>query len=315
MIVMSEKYIRKYKSSYGIIKNSYVFAKADTLEDAIFLRDLLESKNWNPDNFTLEMHLSHDRYIVVAKIDEKLHLLGKFEVPPNDDELEKLINKIRRNPNNSKYGLNISRVFEIFMVKKQIAGEEHIFGFFDNLEDARFTRNFLLDNSWDVNAFGQIEFCDETDTYKIVLVHDDLVYVLGTFDDIEEAKNNIENCRKDFLNKIYKHKNGLANHPHLDRLTDHIEELEDAFQLKTSDETWQIKGDVENPLSDIIFSLTPWQKIIYDSTGDTFTFDEVKTSLIRFKSKNFDEKIRRHLDEMVRLGLIKKLDDSNFEKT
>ena len=315
MIVMSEKYIRKYKSSYGIIKNSYVFAKADTLEDAIFLRDLLESKNWNPDNFTLEMHLSHERYIVVAKIDEKLHLLGKFEVPPNDDELEKLINKIRRNPNNSKYGLNISRVFEIFMVKKQIAGEEHIFGFFDNLEDARFTRNFLLDNSWDVNAFGQIEFCDETDTYKIVLVHDDLVYVLGTFDDIEEAKNNIENCRKDFLNKIYKHKNGLANHPHLDRLTDHIEELEDAFQLKTSDETWQIKGDVENPLSDIIFSLTPWQKIIYDSTGDTFTFDEVKTSLIRFKSKNFDEKIRRHLDEMVRLGLIKKLDDSNFEKT
>ena len=315
MIVMSEKYIRKYKSSYGIIKNSYVFAKADTLEDAIFLRDLLESKNWNPDNFTLEMHLSHDRYIVVAKIDEKLHLLGKFEVPPNDDELEKLINKIRRNPNNSKYGLNISRVFEIFMVKKQIASEEHIFGFFDNLEDARFTRNFLLDNSWDVNAFGQIEFCDETDTYKIVLVHDDLVYVLGTFDDIEEAKNNIENCRKDFLNKIYKHKNGLANHPHLDRLTDHIEELEDAFQLKTSDETWQIKGDVENPLSDIIFSLTPWQKIIYDSTGDTFTFDEVKTSLIRFKSKNFDEKIRRHLDEMVRLGLIKKLDDSNFEKT
>ena len=315
MIVMSEKYIRKYKSSYGIIKNSYVFAKADTLEDAIFLRDLLESKNWNPDNFTLEMHLSHDRYIVVAKIDEKLHLLGKFEVPPNDDELEKLINKIRRNPNNSKYGLNISRVFEIFMVKKQIASEEHIFGFFDNLEDARFTRNFLLDNSWDVNAFGQIEFCDETDTYKIVLVHDDLVYVLGTFDDIEEAKNNIENCRKDFLNKIYKHKNGLANHPHLDRLTDHIEELEDAFQLKTSDETWQIKGDVEDPLSDIIFSLTPWQKIIYDSTGDTFTFDEVKTSLIRFKSKNFDEKIRRHLDEMVRLGLIKKLDDSNFEKT
>lgn len=312
---MSEKYIRKNNNSYRIIKNSYVFAKADTLEDAIFLRDLLESKNWNLDDFTLEMHLSLDEYIAVAKIDEKLHLLGKFETKPNDDELEKLIKKIRRNPNNSKYGLNISRVFEIFMVKKQIAGEEHIFGLFDNFDDARFTRNFLLDNSWNVNAFGTIEFCDETNTFKTVFVFDEVAYVLGTFDCLEDAQENIENCRKDFLNKIYKHKNGLANHPHLDRLKNHIEELEDAFQLKTSDETWQIKGDVEDPLKDIIFNLTPWQKIIYDSTGDAFTFDEVKNSLKRFRSKNFDEKINRHLDEMVRLGLIKKLDDGNFEKT
>lgn len=312
---MSEKYIRKYKDSYRIIKNSYVFAKADTLEDAVFLRGLLESKNWNLDNFTLEMHLSLDEYIAVAKIDEKLHLLGKFKAKPNDKELEKLIKKIKRNPNNSKYGLNISRVFEIFMVKKQIAGEEHIFGLFDNLDDAKFTRNFLLDNSWNVNAFGQVEFFDEKDTFKIVFVYDDMVYVLGTFDDFEDAKANIKNCQKNFLNRIYKHKNGLANHPHLDRLTNHIEELEDWFQVKTSDETWQIKGDVKDPLTDIIFSLTPWQKAIYDNTGDSFTFDEVKGSLKRFRSKNFDEKINKHLDELIDLGLIKKLDDNNFEKT
>ena len=134
---MSEKYIQKRKNSYGIIRNSRVFASAGTLEDAIFLRDLLSGKDWNLDNFTLEMHLSHDRYVAVAKIDEKLYLLGKFDTKPNDDDLERIIKKIRRNPNNSKYGLNISRVFEIFMVKKQIAGEEHIFGLFDNLEDAK----------------------------------------------------------------------------------------------------------------------------------------------------------------------------------
>ena len=109
---MSEKYIRKDKNSYRIIKNSRVFANADTLDDAIFLRDLLVDKNWNLDDFTLEMHLSHDRYVAVAKIDEKLHLLGKFDNKPNDEYLEKLIKNIRRNPNNSKYGLNISRVFE-----------------------------------------------------------------------------------------------------------------------------------------------------------------------------------------------------------
>ena len=312
--MMSERYIRKDKNSYRIIKNSYVFAKATTLEDAIFLRDLLESKNWNLDNFTLEMHLSPEGYLAVAKIDEKLHLLGKFDTRPEDEYLEKLINKIRRNPNNSKYGLNISRVFEIFMVKKQIAGEEHIFGFFDNLDDAKFTRNFLMDNMWNVNAFSDIEYFDEADTYKTVLVFDDMVYILGTFDSHEDAESGIEECRKDFLNRVYKHKNGLANHPHLDRLTDHIEDLEGIFQVKTEDETWQIKGDVDDPLKDIIFNLTPWQKIIYDSVGETFTSDEVKSSLKRYKSKNFDEKVNRHLDELIQLGLIEKLDGNNFKK-
>lgn len=308
------KYIRQDKNSYRIVKNSRVFAKVDTLEDAIFMRDLLSGKNWNLDNFTLEMHLSLDRYIAVAKIDEKLHLLGKFDTKPNDDELEKLIKKIRRNPNNSKYGLNISRVFEIFMVKKQIAGEEHIFGLFDNLDDAKFTRNFLLDNSWNVNAFGQIEFFDEEGTYKIVFVYDDMVYVLGTFDDLESAQKNIKNCRKNFLNKIYKHKNGLASHPHLEKLTGHLNELEGIFQVKTSDETWQFSDDIDNPLTDIIFNLTPWQKLIYDNVGETFTVEEVKTKLKRYRSKNFDEKISKNLDELIEQNLIEKLDDGNFKK-
>ncbi len=314
ILPMSEKYIRHDKNSYKIIKNSRVFAKANTLEDAIFLRDLLSGKDWNLDNFTLEMHLSHDRYIAVAKIDEKLHLLGKFDTEPNDDELEKLIKKIKRNPNNSKYGLNISRVFEIFMVKKQIAGMEFIFGLFDNLDDAKFTRNFLLDNSWNVNAFGQIEFCDEKDTYKIVFVFDDMVYILGTFDDFKSAQENIRNCQKNFLNKIYKHKNGLASYPHLEKLTNHLSELEGIFQVKTSDETWQFRDDIDDPLTDIIFNLTPWQKIVYDSAGETFTAEDVKNKLKRYRSKNFDEKISRNLDDLINLGLIEKLDDGKFKK-
>lgn len=312
---MSEKYIRCEKNSYKIIKNSRVFAKVDTMEDAIFMRDLLSDKNWNLDNFTLEMHLSPDGYIAVAKIDEKLHLLGKFDAKPNDDEIDKLIKKIRRNPNSSKYGLNISRVFEIFMVKKQIAGDEYVFGLFDNLDDAKFTRNFLLDNSWNVNAFGQIEFCDETDTYKIVFVFDDMVYILASFDDFESAQKNIKNCQKNFLNKIYKHKNGLAEYPHLDRLTGHLSELEGIFQVKTSDGTWQFKSDVEDPLKDIIFNMTPWQKLVYDAAEDTFMIDDVKDKLKRYKSKNFDEKINRNLDELVEMKLIEKLGDGKFKKT
>ena len=311
---MSEKYIRSSKNSYKIIKNSRVFSKVDTLEDAIFIRDLLESKDWNLDNFTLEMHLSLDEYIVVAKIDEKLHLLGKFNTKPNDKLVEKLIKKIKRNPNNSKYGLNISRVYEIFMVKKQIAGDEYIFGLYDNLDDAKFTRNFLLDNNWNVNAFKEVEFCDETDTFKIVKIIDDRVYVLGSFESFDEAKENIENSKKEFLNRIYKQKIGLANYPHLDELTDKLEYLEGEFQVKTTDETWDFNREVSDPLNDIIFTLTPWQKIIYDGAGETFTIDDLEVSLKRYKSKNFTQKIKRHLDELVELNLIEKIDDEIFKK-
>lgn len=311
---MGVKYIRKTKSSYKIIKNSHLFASADTLEDAIFIRDLLLAKNWNLDNFTLEMHLSLDRYIVVAKIDEKLHLLGKFDTKPNDKQVENLIKKIKRNPNNSRYGLNISRVFEIFMVKKQIAGLHHIFGLFDNLDDARFARNFLLDNNWNVNAFRQIEFCDESEKFKIVEVIDDKVYVLATFESQKKAEENIQKSRSEFLNKIYKHKTGLANYPHLDELASKLEYLEDKFQMKTWDDTWNLPEDSADPLNDIIFTLTPWQKIIYDGAGETFTVDELKKSLKRYESKNFTRKITRHIDELVELGLVKKIDEDNFKK-
>lgn len=311
---MSEKYIRKEKNSYKIIKNSHVFGKFDSLEDAIFVRDLLAGKNWDLDNFTLEMHLSHGKHIVVAKIDEKLHLLGKFEDKPNDKLVEKLTKKIKRNPNNSKYGLNIARIFEIFMVKKQIAGDSYVFGEFDNLDDAKFTRNFLLDNNWNVNAFNDIEFDDETDQYKIVKVYDDRVYILGTFENFEDAQNNLKNCQKEFLNKIYKQKNGLSHHPHLDVLTNHIEELEGEFQLKTSDDVWDFKEDVENPLNDIIFNLTPWQKTIYDAADETFTIDNLVEKLKRYKTKNFDKKVERYLHELVELNLVEKIDDENYKK-
>ena len=314
LVLMSEKYIRSSKKSYKIIKNSHVFAKVDTLEDAIFIRDLLVSKDWNIDNFTLEMHLSLDTYIVVAKIDEKLHLLGKFDTKPNDKLVEKLIKKIKRNPNNSKYGLNISRVYEIFMVKKQIAGDEYVFGLYDNLDDAKFTRNSLLDNNWNVNAFKNVEFCDETEKFKIVEVIDDKVYVLDSFESFDEAERNIENSRKDFLNRIYKHKAGLANYPHLDELTDKLEYLEDAFQLKASDETWDFTREVSDPLNDIIFTLSPWQKIIYDASSETFTVGDLETSLKRYRSKNFTQKIEKHLDELIELNLIEKVEGGKFKK-
>ena len=310
---MSEKYIRKNKNNFTVVKNSRTYGKYDSLDVAVFARDLLVSSDWQLDNIHDEIFEIDNGYLVFKVIDDKLFCLGQFSEKPTFDAISKLTRKKIRNPNNSKYGLNISRLFDNYIIKKQIAGDEYIFGVFDNLEDATFSRNFLLEHDWDVNAFGEIEFCDETDTYKIVEVFDDRIYILASYETLAEAEKNLENAKSEFLNKIFKHKNGLANYPHLDILTDRIDELENDFQLKTQDDFWNI-GDVENPLEDIIFNLTPWQKIIYDNAGDEFTFQQLKVKLKRYESKNFDKKIQRYLDELQELNLIEKLDDYVYRK-
>lgn len=310
---MSEKYIRKNKNNFTVVKNSRTYGKYDSLDVAVFARDLLVSSDWQLDNIPDEIFEIDEGYIIFKVIDGNLFYLGQFSEKPTFDAISKLTRKKTRNPNNSKYGLNISRLFDNYIIKKQIAGDEYIFGVFDNLEDATFSRNFLLEHDWDVNAFGEIEFCDETDTYKIVEVFDDRIYILASYETLAEAEKNLENAKSEFLNKIFKHKNGLANYPHLDILTDRIDELENDFQLKTQDDFWNI-GDVENPLEDIIFNLTPWQKIIYDNAGDEFTFQQLKVKLKRYESKNFDKKIQRYLDELQELNLIEKLDDDVYRK-
>ena len=310
---MSEKYLRKNKNNFTVVKNSRTYGKYDSLDVAVFARDLLVISDWQLDNIHDEIFEIDDGYIVFKVIDDKLFCLGQFSEKPTFDAISKLTRKKIRNPNNSKYGLNISRLFDNYIIKKQIAGDEYIFGVFDNLEDATFSRNFLLEHDWDVNAFGEIEFCDETDTYKIVVVFDDRIYILASYETLAEAEKNLENAKSEFLNKIFKHKNGLANYPHLDILTDRIDELENDFQIKTQDDFWNI-GDVENPLEDIIFNLTPWQKIIYDNAGDEFTFQQLKVKLKRYESKNFDKKIQRYLDELQELNLIEKLDDDVYRK-
>ena len=310
---MSEKYIRKNKNNFTVVKNSRTYGKYDSLDVAVFARDLLVSSDWQLDNIHDEIFEIDNGYLVFKVIDDKLFCLGQFGEKPTSDEISKLTRKKIRNPNNSKYGLNISRLFDNYIINKQIAGDEYIFGVFDSLEDATFSRNFLLEHDWDVNAFGEIEFCDETDTYKIVKVFDDRIYILASYESQAEAEKNLENAKSEFLNKIFKHKNGLANYPHLDILTDRIDKLENDFQLKTQDDFWNI-GDVENPLDDIIFNLTPWQKIIYDNADDEFTFQQLKVKLKRYESKNFDKKIQRYLDELQDLNLIEKLDDDVYRK-
>ena len=309
---MSEKYIRENINSCNIVKNSKTFAKIPRLDDAIFIRDLLIENDWNLDEIPETIRFN-DNYLVLAIIDDKIHLIAKYKSEPSKETIKKLTKRYRRNPNNSAYGLNITKVFDTFVIKKQIAGDDYIFGYYDNLEDAQFVRNFLLDHNWNVSEFSTVNYCDESLTYKVVKVIDDRVYVLAS-----SRINNfdLDKAYRDFLAKISKHKYGLANYPHLEPLTDSIEELENEFGVKAADRYWSFSNvkDDKSALNEIIFSLNPFEQSVYDAIGEETSFEEIKRALIRYKSKNFDDKIARQLEGLIEKGLVEKVGEC-YKKT
>lgn len=310
---MGEKYLRENRNSFNIVKNSKIYAKITDLDDALFIRELLIQNDWDLNRIP-QIIKKDDNYLVLAIIDDKLHLLGKYKTQPNTLAIINLIKRYKRNPNNSEYGLNITRVFDTLVIKKQIAGDSYIFGYYDNFEDARFVRNFLLDHNWDVNAFREIEFDDETHSYRVVSVIDDYVYVMGNFN--FKSQINLEKVYAEFLAKISKHKYGLANYPSLGLLIDRIPELEDRFRVKTKDENWSFENIDENKsiLNQVIFNLTPFQQAVLNSITSDTSFDEIKRALIRYNSKNFENKILKNIDELIELNLVEKTGDG-YSKT
>ncbi len=304
------KYIRENRNSYVIVKGSKTYAKIRTLDEAVFIRDFLVENDWDLNKIP-QIITHEDNYLVLTIYEDKIYLLAKYKQKPDDETVAKLIKRHSRNPNNSKYGLNIAKVFDTYIIKKQIAGDEYIFGYYDNLEDAEFVRNFLLEHSWNVNEFEDICYCEDTSEYKVVKVIDDNVYVIDSF---FSANIDLDKCYEEFLAKISKHKYGMASYPHLDLLKDKIPQLEEELNVKVRDDYWDFTGtgDDLEALNQIVFTLTPFQKSIYDSIDEASSFEDIKKALIRYKSKNFDEKIDKNLNELMDMGLV--LKDGNLYK-
>ena len=303
------KYIRKNKKSFTISKSSKSYGNFKTLDDAIFIRDLLIKSDWKPDSLET-IYKKDDYYLVIGVFDEKVSIISKYTKKPSDETVEKQIKKFLQNPNNSRYGLNITKVFDTFIIKKQIAGDDYIFGYYDKLSDARFVRNFLLNHNWDVSQFGQIEFDEDTNTYKVLEVIDDKVYVI---DEAKTPKVDLKKSHEKFLTKISKHKHGLSNHDYLDELVDKIDYLKELYDVMPKDDNWNL-DDISNPLNESIFNLTPWQKIVYDAIDEASSFDEIKKKLSRYKSKNFENKINKNLNDLCDLNLILKNKNGEFYK-
>ena len=72
---MSEKYIRENINSCNIVKNSRTYAKITSLDDAIFIRDLLIANDWNIDEIPQTIKRDDDYLILKIKLNRHLKAL------------------------------------------------------------------------------------------------------------------------------------------------------------------------------------------------------------------------------------------------
>lgn len=205
-----EQYIYEKKNRFTVSKsingNNKVFGNYNTLEDAIFVRNLLMEHDWNldeiyPSDNVLEFN---DEFVVVTVFKGTLKFLGKFKTRSGaEGNAPRLIEEFERNPYGSKYGIFIYKRDEYFDIKKSFNYKDILFGIYKNLDDATFARDLLVKYDWNLDAIsndGPVFFSQIHDQYIVVEVINDKVAVIKHYDSESDALDNaaadIENYQK-----------------------------------------------------------------------------------------------------------------------
>jgi len=242
-----------------------------------------------------------------------------------------------------------------FMVSKLINGENEVFGCYNNFDDATFARDLLVKYDWnliDVLRGGPIFFSQLHDQYIVAPVIDEKVAIINHYDSKIDAVLNVEEDIEMFIKYQTKGKQALyrgdskvgrfifkKSHKFwirkringellifgpYDTKWDAIEardELElNSWQLENHDEESLFYNELDDEdFEDIVFNLSMWQKIVYDTIvriGTVrFSLDEIlnHSYLKCYKSgKNFDEKVINHLNELIDWGLVESLGDNMY---
>ena len=237
-----------------------------------------------------------------------------------------------------------------FGVIKLINGKNNVFGCYNNLDDATFARDLLVRYDWDLMGIlkeGPIFFSQLHNQYLVAPVIDDKVAIINHYDskidavlnvseDIEmyikyqkmgkqslyrgDSKVNryiLKRYRKFWIRK--KIDGELRILGPYDTKWDAIEARDElelrSWQLPNHDEESIFYDELDDEdFKDIIFNLSMWQKIIYDTIvriGKVrFSLDELLNhSYLKFykSGENFDEKVITHLNELIDWGLVASL--------
>ena len=341
-------YIRKL-----IDKKEVLFGLYRNLDDATFSRDLLKDNDWDLDKIKelgpVCFSEIHNQYVVFGINNDKLIVAGKF-----DTESEALDNAqiSLEEYTKSKYRTGEKHVVfngNLFAVHRAVSGKVTYYGSFKELEDAIAVRDLLVSVDWDISAVYENRIYEFNTHYYKFHIFEGMVKIIGKFTSYDDAMLNQNNLSNLTYEDIYNPENQYSKvnryitkrlgefwikknfdgrpvilGPYKTR-SDAIDARdgyeENGWDIGLDEESiYSAKKDYDDFFDEIVSGMSLWQKIVYDTIvrldKTYFTWDELvnHSYLKRYKSGNFDEKVKKHLDELVDLGLVSQLEVNIFRK-
>ena len=341
-------YIRK-----SFNRNEVGFGLYKNLDDATFARNLLKDNNWDLSKVKelapVCFSSIHNQYVVFDVVDEKVIVADKFDSQSEAlGNAQKSIEEYRK----SKYGTGEKHVVfngRLFAVQRWMSGKINYFGSFKELEDAVAVRNLLVDVDWDLSSIYENRIYEINDYFYKFHIFEGTVKIIGKFRNNEDAQSNENNLSNLTYEDIYDPENQYSKvNRHISkrggkfwikknidgqpRIFGPFDTRSDAIDARDKYEEmgWNIDFDEQSiysadPDSDdsfeeVISKLSMWQRIIYDTIvrldKTYFSFEELAdhSFLKRYKSANYIQKVSKHLQELVDLGLVTQLEENIFKK-
>lgn len=208
-----ELYIYKRRNRFQVSKKlndkTRNFGYYDTLEDAIFARDLLMEHDWDLSKIAEMGNVVEcgDEFLIVTIHDNKLKFLEKFKTRTGaEGHAEKIISDFRKNPHGSKYGMYIYKWNDHFEIRKTVDGKDQIFGYYRNIDDATFARDLLMEYNWDLKSIsddGPIHYSQIHNQYIAMSVSKNKLIVVNHYDSEDDALNNAEEAIENYNKSKY----------------------------------------------------------------------------------------------------------------
>lgn len=334
--------------------NDVLYAILNSLEDATFARDLLMEHDWDLMNILkagpIFYSQVHDDYAVVIVNNDRLvvvkHFKNREEAAINaQDAIENY--KKSRYSTGEKYVVFNGNLFAVHHpgTDKKI----DYYGSFAEKIDAVIVRDILEECDWDMSRIDENKIYESNGYFLKLHVFEGRVKIIGKYKSLDFARKDIANLATVSMDSLYDPENpySKANRYIWKRGEEFYirktingevqfigpyDSREDAIEARDRFESndWMIAHDEESIFSsaadedyfaNTVSGLNMWQKIVYDTIDrlgkEKFSFEElINHSFIkRYKSGgDFEDKVNKHLSELVELGLVRQLDDGEYLK-
>lgn len=329
-----------------------LFGLYATLDDATFARDLLMQHDWSlediSDDGPVYYSSLHNQYIVAAVLNDKLTVIEHYD--SEDDALNNACEDIEKRQKSSyktgeRYVVFNGKLFAVhyYAPNKKI----EYFGSFPEKIDAMSVRDILIENDWDLANIDENRIYEVNDYFWKLHIFEGVVKIMGKYESLSDAENDLNNLSDVSFEKLYDPENQYSKiNRYITKRSgkywirksingkiqflgpyDSREEAINArddyefndWNINTDDDSIFAEDDGISPFINIVPDLSLWQKLIYDTIvrleSVQFSFDELisHSFLRRYRAgKNFNEKVSKHLNELVDLGLVTDLGDDQY---